>query len=89
MGRKVEFTWKQERQIIAFFENCHQFIVDPNNIDNSGVIAVFRALRDYCRKAGGCIGFGKKRPTAEEKAKYRQELIDRLDMLAIRYYLEL
>jgi len=84
MGRKVTFTYKQERQIISFFENSHPSIVDPNNIDNSGVMALFRACRDYCRWMSG--GNSLPLPNPEEKAKYRERLLNTLDKLTIRYY---
>ncbi|MDR2585893.1 MAG: hypothetical protein LBC84_06730 [Prevotellaceae bacterium] len=89
MGRIVNFTAKQQDQILGFFEQSHRSIVDPNNIDNSGIIALFRACRDYCNKVGGRYGFGRRTPNAEERAKYKQELLDRLDLLSIRYYAQL
>jgi hypothetical protein len=87
MGAKVEFTHKQERQIISFFENSHRTIVNPDNIDNSGVIALFRACQKYCNAVAGNKGLqtGLLVP-AEEKAAHRDEFIATLDKLAIRYY---
>ena len=86
MGRKVYFTDKQERQIISFFENSHQMMVDPNNIDNSGVIALFRVCRDYCRRTSGGFKMTHEMPSTEEKAAIRAELMNNLDKLSIRYY---
>jgi len=86
MGAKVNFTYKQEQQIISFFENAHRSIVDPNNIDNAGVIALFRVCRDYCRRTSGGFKMGYEMPSAEEKAEIRAELMNNLDKLSIRYY---
>jgi hypothetical protein len=87
MGRKIELTDKQSLQILSFFENSHDFMVFPNDVNNSCVIALFRACRDYCNAVAGNLADGKgKGVSAEEKAKYRNELIETLDKLAIRYY---
>jgi len=90
MGKYVELTAKQEKQIISFFENSHVSIVCQNNIDNSGIIALFRACRDYCNKfAGNNPGNLNKIPSEDEREKYSMELIERLKILSIRYYMKL
>ena len=89
MGKRIELTYKQVEQIISFFENSHISIVGPNNIDNSGIIALFRACRDYCNKISGNYNTGYLKVSDEYKEKCRLELIDKLNMLSIRYYMKL
>jgi len=88
MGKRIELTYKQGGQILSFFENSHISIVDPNNIDNSGIIALFRACRDYCNKIAGNYSFDRK-ISDDDREKYRLELIERLKLLSIRYYMRL
>lgn len=83
MGAKVRFTEKQQRQIVSFFENSHRQIACSGTIENCGVIALFRACRDYCTNMARC---GRECVPDELRARYRTELINRLDKLAIRYY---
>jgi hypothetical protein len=90
MGKKVSLTYKQERQIVSFFENSHAPIACPDNIDNSGIIALFRACRDYCKGISGAYGYGRSgKVPSEEREKYRHELLEKLEMLSIRYYMKI
>jgi hypothetical protein len=92
-------TYKQQRQILIFFQNAHGPVnrpINPDDIGTSGVIALFRACRDYCNGVAGNYGYrGDSKPplgkgvSPEVKAQYRQHLIERLDKLAIRYYEDL
>jgi len=88
MGANVKFDWKQEQQIIRFFEQAHRAIVYPNNIDNSGVMALFRACRDYCNKVSGNYYYhvSQGKVTDEQRQQYKDELLERLNELSIRYY---
>ena len=83
MGKRIELTEKQERQIISFFENSHFPLVYSDNIDNSCIMALFRACRDYL----GNITFMS--PTEQEIEKYRVELIEKLKIISIRYYMKM
>ena len=86
MGRKISLTAKQEMQIISFFENSHEMFICPDNIENSAIIALFRACRDYCTEISGTFG---KRPVDVDREKCRNDLIKRLNELSIRYYYKL
>ncbi len=89
-------SYKQQRQILAFFTSAHGSIHIPpasEDFQRSGVIALFRACRDYCNGVAGNYGYHGngaspigKGVSPEVKEKYRRELIERLDKLAIRYY---
>ena len=88
MGKRVELTDKQERQIISFFEESHNFFNCPNNIDNSAIMALFRACRDYCNGLAG-NNFTGTVVSEENRARCRAKLINHLDLLSIRYYYKL
>ena len=83
--KKVELTYKQERQIISFFENSHRFLNDPENIEKSAIISLFRACKDYCIKSNNIFYNGQTK-NDEHKQKIRSELINKLDILSVRYY---
>lgn len=83
MGARVRFTEKQQRQIVSFFEKSHRQIAYSDTIENCGIIALFRACRDYCTNMARC---GRGCTPDELRAQYRKELINRLDKLSIRYY---
>jgi len=87
MGRKVELTWKQQEQIIKFFEESHTLFCDPENISNSAIIALFRVCKNYIVNMAGpyLSGYGATL-SDEQKQIYRNELLEKLDMLSIRYY---
>ena len=87
MGKRVELTGKQERQIISFFEESHNFFI-CSDIDNSAIMALFRACRDYCNGLAGC-GFTGTVVSEENRVRCRAKLINHLDLLSIRYYYKL
>ena len=86
MASKANFTYKQERQIISFFENSHAnpFLV-PGDIAGCAVIALFRACRAYCIDRAANRPWDKEGREAHRE-RCRAELIERLDKLTIRYY---
>jgi len=49
-------------------------------------MALFRACRDYIRWISGGYCMSGEKVSPERKEKCRQELIERLEKLSIRYY---
>ena len=86
MGRKITLTLKQKMQIISFFENSHEYLVCPQHIENSAIIALFRACRDYCNGVGGNLIIPRRKISDDDRKLYRDKLIERLDKLSVRYY---
>ena len=92
MGKIVRLTLKQERQIIDYFERSHMAIEYPDNFENAAIIALFRACKGYCGKVGKLLSEHRRpyndngKAMEQERARYRDELLQRLDMLAVRYY---
>lgn len=81
--KKTHFTYKQQRQIINIFEHLHEFTFHSDVDPGAGTMALIRACRDYCDEMS-------KRHYASLRPDHRQRcierLIERLDILCIRYY---
>lgn len=84
---RIQFTYKQERQIIAIMENMPRCMFPPYEEDmtSAGMMTLIRVCRDYCRDRAS-RSFVDAKLQAESREKAIDKLINKLNMLSVRYY---